>query len=263
MITSQLVGQPLTENDLYVLMEELNNIRSKWYEIGLQLEVSVGTLNAIKKDYHTTSDCLRETLTTWLKTFSSPAWSTMVDVLKSRTVGEVNLAVELEQKYCLTQDTSIAAIHRAPPPPPLPPSQALTWVTPPTQYTIPPTVPPVLVYTLTPPSHPPPGPYYYLLHTNYPMSTPLPLIPPSGVATTSVHPFYSQVPQVSSRPLLSSHVQPITPQFPTTCPPYPSPSSLTTVPPGTSPIPPLATVTTPPDLTLTHTFGMIVLYSVL
>ena len=91
-------------------MEEFNNIRSKWYEIGLQVRGSVGALNAIKKDYHSTSDCLRETLTTWLKTFSSPSWSAMVDALKSKTVGEVNLAVELEQKYCLTQDTSIVAM---------------------------------------------------------------------------------------------------------------------------------------------------------
>ena len=110
MITSQFAGQPLSENDLRMLMEELNNISAKWNNLGLQLGVSIGRLNAIKEDYHTTSDCLRETLTTWLKTFSSPSWSAMVDALKSKTVGEVNLAVELEQKYCLTQDTSIVAM---------------------------------------------------------------------------------------------------------------------------------------------------------
>ena len=84
-------------------MEEFNNIRSKWYEIGLQLGVSVGTLNAIKKDYHSTSDCLRETLTIWLKTSPSPpTWNNIVDVLRRSTVGELRLAADLEKKYCLT-----------------------------------------------------------------------------------------------------------------------------------------------------------------
>ena len=258
MITSQLVGQPLSEKDLRVLMEELNNISAKWNNLGLQLGVSIGRLNAIKNDYHTTSDCLRETLTIWLKTFSSPSWSAIVDTLKSRTVGEVNLAVELEQKYCLTQDTSSAAIyHHVPLPPPVPPSQALTCTvtTPPPQYPIPPTQPPVFAFPVTPPCHPSPWsvPYYYSPHTSSPLSTPFPLTPPSGVAT--VHPSYSQVPQAiptASRPLLPS----VPPQFPTVFPQYPSLPFLTSVPPGTSSV--QATVTTPhlPPPVTTHTLGM-------
>ena len=255
MITSQLVGQPLSEKDLRVLMEELNNISAKWNNLGLQLGVSVGRLNAIKKDHHTTSDCLRETLTTWLKTFSSPSWSAMVDALKSRTVGEVNLAVELEQKYCLTQDTSIAAIyHHAPPPPPVIPSQSLTWTTPPPQYTIPPIQPPVLAYSVTSPSHPPPWsvPYYCLPHTSYPMSTPFPL-----------HPSCSQVSQVtptSSGPLLPSVPAQVTmPQFRTNFHQFPSSSYFNLTLPDISPSPPPATVTTASDLpppVTTHTLGM-------
>ena len=106
-------------------MEELNNISTKWNNLGLQLGVSVGTLNAIKKDYNSTSDCLRETLTTWLKTCPSPpTWSNIAGTLKSSTVGEVRLATNLEWKYCSTQDTSD---HRALP---VPPSQAHTWITP-------------------------------------------------------------------------------------------------------------------------------------
>ena len=255
MITSQFAGQPLSENDLGVLMEELNNISAKWNNLGLQLGVSIGRLNAIQKDCHTTSDCLRETLTIWLKTFSSPSWSAIVDALKSRTVGEVNLAVELEQKYCLTQDTSSAAIyHHVPLPPPVLPSQALTWTTPPPQYPIPPTQPPVFAFPVTPPCHPSPWsvPYYYSPHTSYPLPTLFQLTPPSGVAT--VHPSYSQVPQAiptASRPLLPS----VPPQFPTVFPRYPSLPFLTSVPPGTSTV--QATVTTPhlPPPVTTHTLG--------
>ena len=260
----------------------------------MQLHVSVGTLDAIKEQYDDPSRCLKETLKTWLKTCPSlPKWKNIVDALRSITVGEVRLAADLEQKYCSTQDT--ATHHHAPPAPssqadtqttspqhsqsqghvppaPLvPPSQASTCTTPPTQYTIPSMQPPVLAYSVTPPFHPPPGsaPYYYSPHTSYPLSTLFPLIlPQPGVAAASVHPSYSQFPQViptsllpslptSSRPLLPSVPAQLTiPQLPTTLPQYPS--SFTIIPADTSSIPLSATMTMPPDLpppVTAHTLG--------
>ena len=282
---SQSAGQQLSVNDLPVVMEELNDTRTKWYDIGLQLCMNVGILNAIKEQYDDPSHCLRETLTTWLKTCPSPpTWNSIVDALRSSTVGEVRLAADLEQKHCSTQDTSVAATHHhappapssqahtqttspqqsqshahatpaRPPPPslPVPPSQVLSWTTPPTGNTIPLTQPPVLACSATPPSHLPPwsAPYYYSPHTGYPFSTPFSVTPPrSGVATASVHPSYSLLPQViptSSRHLLSSVSATRTaPQFPSTLPQYSSPPSLTTIPPDPSSFPP-ATVTTPRD----------------
>ena len=218
----QLVGQKLNENDLCVLMEGLNNIRAKWNNLGLQLGVSVGALNAIKKDYNSTSDCLRETLTTWLKTCRlPPTWSDVVDALRSGSVGEVRLAVELEQKYCSTQDKSIC-------PHVLPAlvSQAYTQTTPPTQSTIPPTQLPVFAsaYTATPPSHPPPwsAPYYNSPHTRYSLSTPFLLHPPtSGAATTLSYLQLSQVSPTSCIPFLPTvSAQTTTPKFSAASPHY-------------------------------------------
>ena len=266
-----------------MVTEELNAIRAKWYDIGLQLRMSVGRLDAIKEQYDDPSHCLSETLKTWLKTSPSlPTWKNIVYVLRSGTIGEVRLAIDLEQKYCSTQDSSVATTHHhalpatssqadtqttspqqswlqghAPPALPVPPSQADTQMLAlPPQSTVPPTQPPVFAsssYSVSPPSHPPPwsAPYYYPPHTSYPLSTPFPLTPPTpGAATASVHPSYSQVPQVtptSSRPFLSSVPAPRTTfQLPTTRLQYPSPPSLTTNPPSTSSIPLLATVTTPP-----------------
>ena len=284
MSCSQSAGQQLSVNDLPVVMEELNDTRVKWYNIGLQLRMSVGTLDAIQEQYDDPSHCLRQALKTWLKTSPSPpTWSNIVDALRSSTVGEVRLAAALEQKYCSTQDASTH--HHAPPSPsqpdtqttppqqsqskapPVSMSQSLTQTTPPTLYAISPLQPLVFAssYSVTPPSHPSPWsvPYYYLPHASYPLSTPLQLTPPpSGVATASVHPSYSQVPQVtptSSRPLLPSvSAQLTTPQFQTTFSRYPSPSSFNLTPQDTSPIPASATVTTPPDLPppVTHTLGM-------
>ena len=75
-----------------MVLEELNDVRAKWYNIGVQLGVSVGTLKAIEKQYlNIPTDCLRETLTTWLKSYPLfPTWSKVVDTLRSRTVGETD-----------------------------------------------------------------------------------------------------------------------------------------------------------------------------
>ena len=100
---SQPVGQQLTVDDLRVLMEELNNVSSKWYDVGMYLGVSVGRLDVIKKQYSDLTDCFRETLKTWLQTcVPPPTWVNIVEVLRSRTVGEARLAAELERKYCLS-----------------------------------------------------------------------------------------------------------------------------------------------------------------
>ena len=107
----QLAGQQLSINDLLVVMEELNDVRAKWYNIGLQLHVSVGTLDAIKEQYDDPSHCLRETLKTWLKTSpSAPTWSNTVDALRSSTVGEVRLAADLQHKYCLSIPVSHTSV---------------------------------------------------------------------------------------------------------------------------------------------------------
>ena len=44
MSRSQSAGERLGVNDLPVVMEELNDIRAKWYDTGLQLRMSVGTV---------------------------------------------------------------------------------------------------------------------------------------------------------------------------------------------------------------------------
>ena len=89
---SQPAGQQLIVNDLHVVLEELNDVRAKWFNIGVQLGVSVGTLKAIEKQYlNDPTDCFREALMTWLKSYAPPTtWSKVVDTLRSRTVGETD-----------------------------------------------------------------------------------------------------------------------------------------------------------------------------
>ena len=115
---SQPAGQQLTVNDLRVLMKELKDVCAKWHNIGVQLGVSVGTLKAIEKKYlNDSSDCLRETLTTWLRS-SAPTWTNIFDALN--VVGEVRLVADLQHKYCSQQE--MAATHSPDPTPSVPPT---------------------------------------------------------------------------------------------------------------------------------------------
>ena len=161
-------------------------MRAKWYNIGLQLGVSVGTLNAFKEQSNKPSECLRETLTTWLKSYPPPPmWTSIIDALRSSAIGETRLATDLEYKYCSTQDNSAAATHyHALPVPAMPQLQAPTLMTPPPQST-----PPLTQPQLHPSCFPPwPIPYNYPPPTSYPMSTSLLYPPTSGVASAAASP---------------------------------------------------------------------------
>ena len=213
----QLAGQQLSVNDLSVVMEELNDVCVKWYDIGLQLHVSVGTLDAIKEQYDDLSHCLREALKTWLKTSpSAPTWNNIVDALRSSTVGEVRLAADLQHKYCSTQDMGATHQH-APPVSATPPAQPHTWMTLPPQSIVPLTQPRAFAspYSVPPqphPSHLPPWspPHYCLPPTSYPVSTPSLPPPPSGAATTATSfSAYSQLPQVTPGPTSSAPPTPV------------------------------------------------------
>ena len=106
---SQLAGQQLSEKDLLNVMEELADVRAKWYNIGLGLGLSVGTLNSIGTEHSNNSDSLRATLMKWLNAYSPPpTWSKVVEALRTKTVDEARLAANLEHKFCSSKPDSSA-----------------------------------------------------------------------------------------------------------------------------------------------------------
>ena len=94
----------LTFDDLALLLEELLSVRAKWYHLGLQLKVRIGALDSIREQFTGPRDQLLEMLKTWLTTTDNPSWKTLTDALRSRSVGESQLADHLETKYCLVED---------------------------------------------------------------------------------------------------------------------------------------------------------------
>ena len=77
-------------------------VRAKWKNIGIQLEVDLGTLNAIDKRHRSDpDDCLPEMLDYWLKQVNPPpSWNSLAEALESEPIGEGHLAEQIREKYC-------------------------------------------------------------------------------------------------------------------------------------------------------------------
>ena len=101
--TPDLPGNILTLDDIDLLLEKLLDVRIQWYHLGLQLKVRVEILDWIRKQFSDPRDQLRVMLKDWLTT-DNPSWNTLTDALRSRNVGESQLADVLEANYCLMKD---------------------------------------------------------------------------------------------------------------------------------------------------------------
>ena len=82
-------------DNLRHIHEAVYPARISWYNIGLQLDVPVHTLDSIDREKGDDGDHLRNMLKWWLKR-SGATWGALSDALKSPTVGEYQLAKELD-----------------------------------------------------------------------------------------------------------------------------------------------------------------------
>lgn len=86
------------------LVEELFDVKKKWYSIGLQLKVPDAKLDEIE---HTCKDdlarALRLVLQEWRNQIGPrPTWAGVVKALRTRTVNEQDLAANLEDRFAST-----------------------------------------------------------------------------------------------------------------------------------------------------------------
>ena len=93
---------PLTSGDLKNILDSLWEARTRWFYIGIQLDMKTSRLNVIRNNCHNEADlCFTEMLTEWLKQMNPPPmWEALVDALKSQMVGEEGLADTIEKKHC-------------------------------------------------------------------------------------------------------------------------------------------------------------------
>lgn len=91
----------LTMNDLVLIVDELWSARSRWYNIGLVLGVSVDSLEGISHTNRGHTDiCLLECIKYWLRQpYPRATWSAIIEALRSPAVGCGELAGRIERKY--------------------------------------------------------------------------------------------------------------------------------------------------------------------
>ena len=65
----------------------------------MELDLTLGTLDAIEYQCSKPEDLLEKILLEWLKR-ESANWTQLVDALRSVPVGETKLARQLEKEYC-------------------------------------------------------------------------------------------------------------------------------------------------------------------
>lgn len=100
-------GPKLTTDDLDRVLQEVLDMCAHWYLLGLQLSVSVGTLDRIRAYFSDPIDQLREMLKSWLKSGVNPSWKTLTDALRTQSIGAGRLAEVLEAKFCLVEKAEV------------------------------------------------------------------------------------------------------------------------------------------------------------
>ena len=91
----------LSVSDLADVQRKLYAVNTRWYNVGLELGLKVPTLDSIDTKHRgDPSLCFRETLKEWLKGIDpSPTWEAMVKALKSPTVGDHQLAEQIQAEH--------------------------------------------------------------------------------------------------------------------------------------------------------------------
>ena len=83
----------LNIKDLHAVQKAAWDARTKWYNIGLELDIDPETLNTIKENNDNIDDRFRAMFMTWLKMVDPrPTWEALAEALRSPTVGYEHLA---------------------------------------------------------------------------------------------------------------------------------------------------------------------------
>ena len=95
-ITAANSKSKLCVDDLVNVQNRVWDARSKWYNLGLQLGLKTGDLDAININNKVCGDCFREVLVTWLTNEPIPSWYSLIEALKRPSVGvQVNFVPSL------------------------------------------------------------------------------------------------------------------------------------------------------------------------
>ena len=73
--------------------------RTQWYNLGLELDITPDSLDAIELANGQNPDrCFRAVLTKWLREHERPTWRVLAEALRSPSVGQSHLAEQILQQ---------------------------------------------------------------------------------------------------------------------------------------------------------------------
>ena len=101
------IAMELSISDLGSVLTAVFKASTKWYNIGLVLNLAVVTLERIGSQFDDPTDRLRETLKVWLETAAKPAWRDVVEALRSHVVGHSKLACDIETTRQLRMERQV------------------------------------------------------------------------------------------------------------------------------------------------------------
>ena len=85
--------------DLNDVVNAVWKIRAKFYNLGRNLDIDVGTLDVAKR--RDDGEALNDVIKTWLqRSTPRPTWKAIIRALRSESVKEGALADEIARKYC-------------------------------------------------------------------------------------------------------------------------------------------------------------------
>ena len=96
----------LTTNDLKEILDKLWDVRTKWFDIGIQLSLKVSDLDAIKlSNNNKPGDCFREMLTHRLRQLPGASWENLLCALSLETVGYCSFAESIRKQLNINSES--------------------------------------------------------------------------------------------------------------------------------------------------------------
>ena len=93
--------------DIVTVQKLLWEARAKWYNIGLELRLTEGDLDAINSDNRDVDSCFRCMISKWLrKDNPKPTWAEIIDALMAPPVSYQQLASQLSSEVKIVESDS-------------------------------------------------------------------------------------------------------------------------------------------------------------
>ena len=94
------VSKPPGERSLVTILNSISTLTAKWFNLGLALGLSYGTLRKIESNFPRDAvRCQTEMVMTWLQNSLQPSWRRLASALNSPSVGRIDIATMIATEH--------------------------------------------------------------------------------------------------------------------------------------------------------------------